>query len=100
MEFQQESERLIQNMINFQCPPNFDMTKKSCRFRNQASISSYQPELDQNQILDILTSYPFSEIELKDECEYELSLVIQVQSLNQYPPLWRCLNKVTFLSQF
>ena len=39
---------------------------------NQDSISSYQHELDQNQILDILTSYPFPEIELKDECEPKL----------------------------
>ena len=72
MKFMQEFERLIQNMVDFQCLPNFDMTKESCRFENQASISSYRPEFDQNQSLDILTSYPFSEIELEDEYEPEL----------------------------
>jgi len=72
MEFVQESERLIQNMVDFQRPPNFDMTKDSCHFRNQALISSYQPELDQTQIIDILTSYLFSEIKLEDECEPKL----------------------------
>ena len=70
--FVQESERLIQNMVDFQCPPNFHITQKSCHFGNQTSILSYQPELDQNQILDILTSYPFPEIELEDKCESEL----------------------------
>jgi len=56
MEFVKESERLIQKMVDFQCQPNFDMTKESCHFGNQASISSYQSELDQNQIFDILAS--------------------------------------------
>ena len=41
-------------------------------FGNPASISSYQPELDQHQILDSLTSYPISEIEIEYECEPEL----------------------------
>ena len=72
MEFVQESERLNQNMVDFKCPPNFHMTQESCHFRNQVSISSYRPKLDQNQSLDILTSYSFSEIELEDECEPEL----------------------------
>jgi len=69
MEFVLESERQIQNMFDFHYLPNFHMTQESCHFRNQDSISSYQSKLDQNQILDILTSYPFLEIELKDECE-------------------------------
>ena len=85
MEFVQKSERLIQNIVDFQCPPKFHMTQESCQFENQASISSsYQPELDQNQNLDILTSYQFFEIKLEDECEIELQLAIRVQSLNQY----------------
>ena len=45
---------------------------RSCHFGNPASISSYQPELNQYQILDSLASYPFSEIELEDECKPEL----------------------------
>ena len=59
------------------------MPQELCHFRNQDSVSSYQPELDQNQILDILTSYSFLEIELEDECELRFSLAIRVQSLNQ-----------------
>ena len=47
------------------------MIKESCHFENQASILSYQPELDENQILDILACYLFFEIELEDECEPE-----------------------------
>ena len=70
--FVQEPKRLVQNIVDFQCPPNFDMTKESCHFGNQALISSFEPELDQNQILDILISYPFSKIELKDQCKHEL----------------------------
>ena len=48
MEFVQESERLIQNMVDFQCPLNLHMTQESYHFGTQASISSYQPELKQN----------------------------------------------------
>jgi len=48
------------------------MTQESGHFGNQASISSCQPKLDQNQILDILASYSFPEIELEDEYEPEL----------------------------
>ena len=39
-------------------PNSADWTQESCHFGNPASISSYQPELDQYQILDSLTSYP------------------------------------------
>jgi len=84
MEFVQEFERLIQIMVDFQRPPNFHMTQESSHFGNQISISSYQPELDQNQILDILTSYPFSKIKLEDDVNLSFSLMIRVLSLNQY----------------
>jgi len=69
MEFVQETERIMQNTIDLPCPPNVHTTHKSCHFGNPASISSYQPELDQHRPLDSLASYPFSEIELEDECE-------------------------------
>jgi len=45
------------------------MTQESCHFENQDSISSYQSGFDQNQILNVLVSYPFPEIKLEDECE-------------------------------
>ena len=61
---------------------SINMTQESCHFGNQDSISSYQSELDQNQILEILTSYPFSEIEHEDECEPELQF--SDSSFNQY----------------
>ena len=72
MEFIQETEQIIQNMNKFPCPSDVHMTQESCHFGNPASISSYQPELDQYSIPDTLTSYPFPEIKLEDECEPEL----------------------------
>jgi len=62
----------MQNTIDFPCPPNVHTTHELCHFGNPASISSYQPKLDQHQSLDSLASYPFLEIELEDECEPEL----------------------------
>ena len=62
----------MQNMIDFLCPSDVHMTHESCHFENPTSISSYQLELDQHQLLNSLVSYPFSEIELGDECEPEL----------------------------
>jgi len=51
---------------------SIDLAQESCCFGNQDSISSHPFELDQNQNfenhLDILASYPFSEIELENEC--------------------------------
>ena len=74
MEFVQVTERIIQNMNKFPCPSDVLMTQESCHFGNPASISSYLPELDQHPIPDTLASYPFSEIELEDECEPELQV--------------------------
>ena len=71
MEFVQETERIIQNMNKFSYPSDVHMTHESSHFENPGSISSYQPELDQHQILDSLTSYLKPEIELEDECESE-----------------------------
>ena len=62
MEFVLETERIMQNRIDFLCPSN---VQESCHFGNPASISSYQPEHDQNPIT-ILASYLFPEIELED----------------------------------
>ena len=74
IEFVQETKRIMQNMIEFPCQSDVHMTQESCHFGNLASILSYKPELDQHQILDSLISYPFSEIELEDECELELQI--------------------------
>ena len=71
MEFVQETERIMQNTIDFPCSSN---VQESCHFGNPVSISSYQPKLDQHPIPDTLTSYPFLEIELEDECEHELQV--------------------------
>ena len=51
-----------QPLTNPYIPNSTDWTRESCHFGNLASISSYQPELDQYQILDSLTSYPIPEI--------------------------------------
>ena len=69
MKFVEETERIIQNMNKFPCPLDVHMTQESSHFENPASISSYQPELDQPQPLDSLASYQILEIELADECE-------------------------------
>ena len=66
------------------------MTYESCHFENPASISSYQPELNQHQPLDSLANYPFPEIELEDECEPELqfsdsSLILESISTPCWP---------------
>ena len=71
MEFVQETERIMQDTIDFPCPSNI---QESCHFGNPVSISSYQPEFDQHPIPDTLASYPFPEIELEDECEPELQV--------------------------
>ena len=44
---------------------------ESCHFGNLASISLYQPELDQHPIPDTLASYPVPEIELELESDLE-----------------------------
>ena len=60
-----------QPLTNLYIPNSTDWTHKSCHFKNPASFSSYQPELDQHQPLDILASYPFPEIELEHESDTE-----------------------------
>ena len=41
-------------------PNSTNWIQESRYFENPTSISSYQPELDQHHIPNILTSYPFS----------------------------------------
>ena len=41
MEFVQEIERIMQNTIDFLCPPNVHTTLESCHFGKPASISLY-----------------------------------------------------------
>ena len=52
-------------------PNSTDWAQESCHFGNPVLISSYQPELDQHQPLDILASYPFPKIELELESDPE-----------------------------
>ena len=58
---------------------------------NPASISSYQPELDQHHILDSLASYSFLEIELEIESDSEpqvgnsISLFVSIMTLISLP---------------
>ena len=76
------------------------MTQESCYLGNQDSILSYQPELDQNQILNILASYPFSEIEFKNECEPESQFCDSSPILESISTPVVLPKQVTFLSQF
>ena len=99
MKFVQDTERIIQNMNKFPCPSDVHMTQESCHCEKSASILSYQPELDQHQILDSLASYLIPEIELEDECEPELQFSDSSPILESIStPV--VLPKLTFLSQF
>ena len=51
-----EETQPYQSLTDFNIPCPIDVTQVSYHFENQDLISSYQPELDQNQILDILAS--------------------------------------------
>ena len=72
-------------------------------FGNPASISSYQPELDQHPILDTLASYPFPETEFEDEYEPELqfndsSLILEsISTTVVFPKLSNVLEPVLIL---
>ena len=56
-------------------PNPIDMTQDSCHFGNQDSISAQPPELVQtSNPIDILASFPFTEIELEHEYDPELPL--------------------------
>ena len=66
----------MQNMIESPCPSDVNITHESYHFGNPTTISSYQPELDQHQTLNILASYPFPKIELELESDPNLKLVI------------------------
>ena len=66
-----EESLFCQSLTNPYIPNSANWTQESCNFGNPASISSYQPELDQHHIPDILASYPFPEIELKLESDPE-----------------------------
>ena len=80
------SELINENEENLSCqflthpyiPNSIDWTQESCYFENQDSISAHQFELEQTPSfeshIDILTSYPFSKIELEHEYDPELPL--------------------------
>ena len=72
-----ESEESLscQPLTNPCIPNSTDWTQESCYFRNQDSISEHTFEIDQTPSyesrLDILTSYPFPEIEIEPKCDPE-----------------------------
>ena len=65
-----------QPLTNSAIPNSIDLTKDSCYFINQDSISAHPSELVQTlnvkNPIDILASYPFLEIELPHEYDPEL----------------------------
>ena len=65
-------------LTNSAIPNSIDRTLDSCHFENQDSISAHTSELDQTlnveNLIDVLTSYPFPEIELEHEYDPELQL--------------------------
>ena len=63
-----------QPLTNPVIPHSIDMTQDSCHFGNPDSISAHSPELVQtSNPIDVLASFPFSEIELEHEFDPELS---------------------------
>ena len=58
-------------------------TNESCSFGHQDSISAHSSELVQtSNLIDILASYPFPEIELEHEYDPELQLSNSISLLN------------------
>ena len=76
--YRNEETLSYQPLTNSDISSSIDLTQDSCYFGNHDSISAHLFEVDQHQILeshiDILASYPFSEIELKNECDHEPQL--------------------------
>ena len=74
-------------MTNLDISNSIDVDHESCYFGNQDSISAHSFGLDQPQNfenhVDILVSYPFSEIELEHEYDPEPRQVIQFHVLIQ-----------------
>ena len=64
-----------QPLTNSYIPNSTDWTQESCYFGNQDLISANPLKLDQTlrfeNHIDILTSYPFPEIEIEPECDLE-----------------------------
>jgi len=97
------SELINENEKSLSCQPltnpyisnSIDWSQESCYFGNQDSISSQPFELDQTlsfeSPIDILTSYPFSEIELEHESDPEpqvgnfISLFNSIMTLESLP---------------
>ena len=65
-------------MTNSAIPNSIDLIQDSCHFENQDSISAHPSKHDQTSNvenpIDILASYPFSEIELEHEYDPEPQL--------------------------
>jgi len=83
--YRNEETLSYQPLINSDIPNSIDLTQDSCHFGNQDSISAHPSELDLTlnveNLIDILTSYPFLEIELEHEYDPNLNLVIQFHCL-------------------
>ena len=89
--------------INLYIPNSIDWTQESCYFENQDSILANSFELDQTlsfeSLIDILTSYPFLEIEFEHEYDHEPQLSNSI-SLPDFIMI-RCFYQISdfFLSQ-
>ena len=70
-----EESLFCQPLIDPYISNSTDWTHESCHFGNLDSISEHTFELDHTpsyeNCLDILTSYPFSEIDIEPECDPE-----------------------------
>ena len=83
-----ESEKSLscRPLTNPYIPNSINWTQESCYFGNQGSISAHPFELDQTTSfeshIDILTSYPFPEIEIKPDCDPELYVSNSISLFN------------------
>ena len=85
--YRNEEDLSYQPLANSYISNSIDLIQDSYCFENQDLILEHPIELDQHQILenhiDMLASYPFSEIELEHEYDPNLKLVIQFHFLIQ-----------------
>ena len=76
--YRNEETLSYQSLTNSAMPNATDLTQDSCHFENQDWISAHPSELVQTSnvkdLIDILASYPFLEIELEHEYGLEPQL--------------------------
>jgi len=101
--YKNEKTLSYQPLTNLDISNFANLAQESC-FKNQDSISSHPFKLDQTlrfeNHINILVSYPFSEIELEHNVIQNLNLVFQFHFLTQYWLRYIYLILIIFSSQY